>query len=41
MDKVSPAAPFYFGAALAFVAFIALAVFVRVTPKAGQEEVVS
>lgn len=31
-DKVSPAAPFYFGAALAFAAFIALALFVWLSP---------
>jgi MFS family permease len=32
-DKVSPAAPFYFGAALAFIAFIALALFLWFSPE--------
>lgn len=35
-DKVSPAAPFYFGAALAFVAFIALALFLWFSPESEQ-----
>lgn len=37
-DKVSPAAPFYFGAAFALAAFLALLLFVRLSPQVVHSE---
>ncbi|MFI5260658.1 MAG: MFS transporter [Candidatus Paceibacteria bacterium] len=37
-DRVNPAAPFYFGAAIAALSFVALAVFVWFSPNSGTRE---